>query len=70
MAGENLLWTARNASGDAHAEVNLGRMFQHGLGVQQDMAQAITRYQKAAAQGNNTAKENLAALGRENVLDS
>ncbi|MGD0628674.1 MAG: hypothetical protein ABR987_04950 [Terracidiphilus sp.] len=42
-------------------------MYQHGLGIQQDSAQAAAWYEKAAAQGNSLAKSNLEALKAGNA---
>ena len=55
------------AQGNPLAQVNLGWMYQHGLGVQQDSAQAAAWYEKAAAQGNSLAKSNLEALRAGNA---
>lgn len=49
-------------AGDARAEIELGLMYQKGLGVQQDYGQARAWYQKAADQGNATAEDNLGIL--------
>src|SRR5208283_752417 len=38
--------------GDAHSQVNLGVMYEHGKGVPQDYSEALKWYRKAAEQGN------------------
>ncbi len=45
--------------GDAHAQFNLGVMYENGLGVPQDYAEAVKWYRKAAEQGNADAQFNL-----------
>jgi TPR repeat protein len=45
--------------GDMDAQNNLGRMYQNGLGVQKDEAQAVSWYLKAAEQGDMNAQNNL-----------
>jgi hypothetical protein len=40
-------------------------MYQNGLGIQKDDAQAVAWYQKAVAQGNSFAKKNLDALNQK-----
>jgi TPR repeat protein len=49
--------------GHALAQVDLGRMFEHGQGVAQDRAEAIRLYRLAAAQGHPLAPHYLARLG-------
>ncbi len=46
------------AAGDPEAQHNLGAMYQNGEGVPQDKSQAVTWYQKAAAQGHEKAIKN------------
>lgn len=50
----------------AGAENNLCRAYQHGQGVPQNYAQAVYWYQKAAAQGDTVAQNNLNALSEQN----
>jgi hypothetical protein len=43
---------------------NLGRMYERGRGVPADLEQAVAWYRKAAAAGDEKARENLKRLGR------
>lgn len=52
-------WRALAAKGDADAEFNLGLMYETGMGVPQDRAQALIWYRKAANQGQADAQNNL-----------
>lgn len=52
----------RAANGNPNSEFLLGYLFEHGHGVPQDLAQAITNYQAASSQGNSVAQNNLASL--------
>jgi len=38
--------------GSSLAQYELGRMYQHGIGVRTDLKEAISWYEKAAAQGD------------------
>ena len=61
--GQNYDWFIQEASqGNAVAQYGLGHMYQYGLGVAQDKAQAIHWYQQAAAQNYQDAQAQLAAL--------
>ena len=44
------------AKGDAHAQYELGFMYDRGLGVHQDFKEAASWYRKAAEQGNASAQ--------------
>jgi len=44
------------ANGDAHAQYELGFMYDRGLGVRQDYREAASWYRKAAEQGNASAQ--------------
>lgn len=50
-------------SGDAEAQVMMGQLYQRGRGVPLDAQVAKTWYEKAAAQGNVLAKQQLEKLG-------
>lgn len=50
------------AQGDAEAQIRLGRMYRHGLGVPQDFQEAVKWYRKAADQGNAEAQFRLGML--------
>ena len=43
---------AKAEAGDADAQFNLGVMYYQGLGVEQDLKEAVKWYQKAADQGD------------------
>ena len=49
---------------DALAQTNLGTMYERGEGVAQDAVEAVRWYRKAAEQGDEGAKKNLARLGQ------
>lgn len=42
----------RAAQGDAEAQVDLGALYEAGIGVAQDMSEALRWYERAGAQGN------------------
>lgn len=44
---------------------NLGAMFEYGLGVKQDLAEALRLYDLAASLGNSVAHDNSAALQKK-----
>jgi TPR repeat protein len=44
---------------------NLGAMFEHGLGVKQDLNEAVRLYDAAASLGNSVARDNCTALQRK-----
>ena len=48
--------------GFARAQFNLGMCYEHGVGVEQDMAQAVEWYEKSAAQDEAWAFNNMAYL--------
>lgn len=48
--------------GDAHAQYNLGLMYDQGHGVPQDDGEAVTWYRKAAAQGLAEAQSSLGVM--------
>jgi TPR repeat protein len=48
--------------GDAEAQYTLGRAYQNGFGVKQDIAEAATWYQRAAEQGHLDAQNSLGML--------
>jgi len=52
-------WRPLAEQGDAHAQYNLGLMYDRGYGVPQDYVQARQWYEKAAAQGNVKAQYSL-----------
>ena len=54
--------TARAATGDALAQVNLGNMYRTGEGVPQDYAEAMRWYRLAADQGHAAAQTNLGVM--------
>ena len=45
-------WTPLAEAGDSRAQRNLGLMYEHGDGVQQDFAEAVRWYRAAAEQGD------------------
>lgn len=49
--------------GNALAQMQMGFLYQNGLGVQQDLSEAIRWYRLAAAQGEEHAINNLEAMG-------
>jgi TPR repeat protein len=58
-------WYRRAADqGNSQAQVNLGRLYERGMGVAKDNAQAIRWYGLAAGQGNTDAENNLRRLGQ------
>ena len=54
------LWRPLADQGDAHAQYNLGRMYDDGRGVPPDAAQAVKWYRLAAEQGDGSAQYSLA----------
>ena len=58
-----VVWYRKAADqGDAAAQNNLGRMYDHGQGVLQDYAQAVVWLRKAAEQGNALGQVNLGTM--------
>ena len=56
------VWRIHAARGDAHAQYNLGAMYDEGKGVPQDYAKAIQWYRFSVEQGFANAQYNLGAL--------
>jgi len=56
------VWLPTAEGGDAEAQVNVGEIFERGLGGEPNYEAAAIWYEKAAAQGNNRAQFNLGAL--------
>jgi hypothetical protein len=56
------IWQPLAEQGNAYAQTDLGVLYENGLGVPQNNAEAIKWYRKAAAQGNVNAQSNLNAL--------
>jgi len=68
IAAENwqAIWyscPAEADKGDALAQTALGFMYEHGRGVEADVASAVSWYRKAAAQGSSDAQNRLDELG-------
>lgn len=62
--GDNYAWYEEEAEkGNATAEYGLGHMYQYGIGVPQDLSQAVKWYRQAAAQGYPDAQNQLDRLG-------
>ena len=53
---------ARGEAGDAEAQFTLGFIYDFGVGVQEDDAEAVAWYRKAATQGHATAQNNLGRM--------
>ena len=49
--------------GNASAQINIGSFYTNGWGVPKDSVKAIEWFRKAAAQGNQNAKDWLKSLG-------
>lgn len=49
-------------AGDANSQFNLALMYEQGIGLSKDDAQAFAWYRKSAEQGNSNAQYNLAVL--------
>ncbi|XP_033922592.1 death ligand signal enhancer isoform X2 [Melopsittacus undulatus] len=58
-----LLLAAKN--GDAQSRYHVGVCYEKGLGVQQNLAEAMRHYQQSAAAGNRSAQERLRVLQEE-----
>ncbi len=56
------VWMPAAKAGDAEAQVNIGEIFEKGLGTQPNYEAAFIWYEKAAAQGNERALFNLGTL--------
>jgi len=52
------------AQGNPNAQENIGYLYQHGLGVETDYAEAQTWYYKAAGQGNSNAENQLGYMNQ------
>lgn len=50
------LWLSRARAGDTDAQINLGHLYESGLGVERDRRQALVWYRQAAEQGNPDAQ--------------
>ena len=55
------------ANGDPSAQVNLGYMYDEGLGVPRDYGEAVKWYRRAADQGDALGQNNLANMYRDAV---
>ena len=55
-------WKPLAEQGFANAQYNLGLMYDEGLGVTQDSAEAVKWFRKAAEQGNDHAQYNLGVM--------
>ncbi|MEO0819829.1 MAG: caspase family protein [Pseudomonadota bacterium] len=55
-------WLPSATAGDAEAQTFVGEIYERGVEMQPDFAEAAVWYEKAAAQGNTRALVNLAAL--------
>jgi TPR repeat protein len=51
-ARAHTLWLERAEQGDANAAVNLGHLYERGLGVSRDLARALAWYEQAAERGD------------------
>jgi uncharacterized protein len=58
-------WRPLAEQGDAHAQFNLGIIYDNGQGVPQDYAEAVKWYRKAADQGNARAQLLLGTMYRK-----
>ncbi len=56
------VWMPSAEAGDAEAQVNVGEIFERGLGSEPNYEAALIWYRKAAAQGNTRAQFNLGTL--------
>ena len=54
-------------NGHANAQIQLGRMYEMGLGVKQDYKEASKWYQRAAIQGDKTAGEKLLEMRKKGL---
>ena len=54
------LWTTLAAEGDASAQYETGRLYQHGAGVSKNLSTATHWYRKAAEQDHTKAQTALA----------
>jgi len=61
------LWQPLAEQGFADAQASLGWLYQAGLGVQQDLQQALHWYRKAAAQGHAVAQNNLGVMYQQGL---
>jgi hypothetical protein len=58
-------YSAATQQQHAAACSNLGAMYEHGLGVQQDLSEALRLYDLAASLGNSVAHDNSAQLQKK-----
>lgn len=56
------VWLPAAEAGDAEAQVNVGEIFERGLGGEPNYAMSVVWYKKAAEQGNSRAQFNLGTL--------
>ena len=56
------VWMSSAKSGDAEAQVNVGEIFEKGLGTEPNYEAAIAWYRRAAEQGNTRAQFNLGTM--------
>ena len=56
------IWQPLAEQGNAHAQFDLGVMYERGLGVEQDYAEAMKWYRKAADQGDAHGQHGIAKL--------
>ncbi len=56
------VWLPKALEGDAEAQINVGEIYEKGLGIAPDFTKAATWYRKAAEQGNSQAQINLGYL--------
>ncbi len=61
------LWQPLAQQGFADAQASLGWLYQAGLGVGQDLQQALYWYRKAAAQGHAVAQNNLGVMYQQGL---
>jgi TPR repeat protein len=54
-----LAWYRRAEHGNGQAQENIGYMFQHGTGARTDYVEAMSWFNKAAAQGNSDVENQL-----------
>jgi TPR repeat protein len=51
--------------GNAQAQFNIGNCYYFGMGIAKNKKEALKWWQKAAEQGNETARENIIAMSFE-----
>lgn len=73
MTSSLAVWREKAGSGDAQAQFYLGQIYEKGMDVAPDYAEAASWYRKAAAAGSNEAKLSLATMmesGRGMAVDA